>query len=162
MSRPAIAGCGDRPENLLGTPPSGTVKKGAVGHRNHRNPVRLLTNPTKRINARQNASTPVLKMWAHLQRQGIEAARCTVEKIMRTNGWQGVMRARRPPRTTECDPAAARAPDLVKRQWKVKKPNLLEVADFTYVPMDIGGFAYTAFIIDAFAGLIAGWECSLP
>jgi transposase InsO family protein len=35
------------------------------------------------------------------------------------------------------------------------------VADFTYVPLDGGGFGHTAFCIDAFAGLIAGWECSL-
>jgi transposase InsO family protein len=35
------------------------------------------------------------------------------------------------------------------------------VADFTYVPLDGGGFGYTAFVIDAFAGLIAGWECAL-
>ena len=35
------------------------------------------------------------------------------------------------------------------------------MADFTYVPLDGGGFGYTAFVIDAFAGLIAGWECSL-
>jgi hypothetical protein len=28
-------------------------------------------------------------------------------------------------------------------------------------PLDGGGFGYTAFGIDAFAGLIAGWECSL-
>jgi putative transposase len=34
------------------------------------------------------------------------------------------------------------------------------VADFTYVSM-IAGFDYTAFIIDAFAGRIVGWECSL-
>jgi putative transposase len=54
-----------------------------------------------------------LKMWAHLQRQGIPVARRTVEKIMRRNGWRGVTRARRPPRTTEADPAAARAPELV-------------------------------------------------
>lgn len=26
------------------------------------------------------------KMWAHLQRQGIPAARCTVERLMRANG----------------------------------------------------------------------------
>ncbi len=32
---------------------------------------------------------------------------------------------------------------------------------FTYVPMDGGGFGYTALVIDAFAGLITGWECSL-
>jgi hypothetical protein len=73
-----------------------------------------------------------LKMWAHLQRQGIPVARCTVERIMRGNGWRGVMRARCPPRTTEADPAAARAPDLVGRRWRVAAPNLLEVADFTY------------------------------
>ena len=101
-----------------------------------------------------------LKMWAHLQRQGIPVARCTVERIMRANGWRGVTRARRIPRTTEPDPAAARAPDLVGRQWRVSAPNLLVVADFTYVPMTCG-FGYTAFVVDAYAGLIPGWECSL-
>ncbi len=39
-------------------------------------------------------------------------------------------------------------------------PNLLVVADFTYAPMTCG-FGYTAFVVDAYAGLIAGWECSL-
>jgi putative transposase len=34
------------------------------------------------------------------------------------------------------------------------------VADFTYVPMSTGVFAYTAFVIDAYAGTIVGWECS--
>jgi putative transposase len=101
-----------------------------------------------------------LKMWAHLQREGIPVARCTVERIMRANGWRGVTRARRIPRTTEPDPAAARAPDLVGRQWRVSAPNLLLVADFTYVPMTCG-FGYTAFVVDAYAGLIPGWECSL-
>ena len=111
-------------------------------------------------------------MRAHLQRQGVPVARpapipCrhplaagTVERIMRHNGWRGVMRARRPPRTTEPDPAARRAPDLVGRRWRVAAPNLLEVADFTYVPLGTGGFGYTAFVVDAYAGLIPGWECS--
>lgn len=38
--------------------------------------------------------------------------------------------------------------------------NMLVVADFTYVPMNCG-FGYTAFVVDAYAGLISGWECSL-
>jgi putative transposase len=101
-----------------------------------------------------------LKMWAYLRREGIPVARCTVERIMRANGWRGVTRARRKPRTTESDPAANRAPDLVGRRWRVAAPNLLVVADFTYVPM-VAGFGYTAFVIDAYAGLIPGWECSL-
>jgi putative transposase len=100
-----------------------------------------------------------LKMWAHLQRQGIPVARCTVERLMRINGWRGVTRARSV-RTTVPDPAATRAPDLVRRYFKANRPDQLHVADFTYVPM-VSGFGYTAFVIDAFAGMIAGWECCL-
>jgi transposase-like protein len=43
-----------------------------------------------------------LKMWAHLQRQGIPAAKCTVERIMRASGWRGATRARTV-RTTTAD-----------------------------------------------------------
>lgn len=100
------------------------------------------------------------KMWAHLNREGIEVARCTVERLMRDNGWQGVSRRARPPRTTEPNPAAAKAADLVDRQFGADAPDKLYVADFTYVPLVTGGFCYTAFVIDAFAGLIVGWECS--
>lgn len=99
-----------------------------------------------------------LKMWAHLQRQGVPVARCTVERLMRENGWRGVSRARRV-RTTIADPAATRAPDLVTRCFAADRPDQLHVADFTYVPM-LTGFGYTAFVIDAFAGLIVGWECA--
>ena len=101
-----------------------------------------------------------LKMWEHLNRQGITVARCTVERLMRAHGWRGVTRARTV-RTTTPDAAHTRAPDLVKRNFKAERPGQLHVADFTYVPLDGGGFGYTALVIDAFAGLIAGWECSL-
>ncbi len=99
------------------------------------------------------------KTWAYLQRQGIPVARCTIERLMRVNGWRGVVR-RKKIRTTEPDPAATRAPDLVDRQFRVPAPNLLLVADFTYVRSATGSFVYTAFVIDAFAGRILGWECS--
>jgi len=100
------------------------------------------------------------KMWEHLNRQGITVARCTVERLMRANRWRGVTRARTV-RTTIPDPAHTRAPDLVQRNFTAERPGQLHVADFTYVPLDGGGFGYTAFCVDAFAGLIAGWECSL-
>ena len=96
-------------------------------------------------------------MWAHLHREGIEVARCTVERLMRDNGWQGVTRARTP-RTTVGDPAADRAPDLVERQFRRSAPDLLWVADFTYVQRFGGRWCYTAFAIDAFAGTIVGWQ----
>jgi putative transposase len=101
-----------------------------------------------------------LKMWEYLNRLGITVARCTVERLMRAGGWRGVTRERKV-RTTTPDAAHTRAPDLVKRNFKASAPGQLHVADFTYVPLDGGGFGYTALVIDAFAGLIAGWECSL-
>jgi transposase InsO family protein len=97
-----------------------------------------------------------VKMWAHLNRQGIPVARCTVERIMRSRGWRGARRGRRI-RTT-IGGGVAKAPDLVRRQFHADAPNLLLVADFTYVPLQGGGFAYTALIIDAFAGAIPGWQ----
>jgi transposase InsO family protein len=43
---------------------------------------------------------------------------------------------------------------------RVTAPNLLVVADFTDVPM-VCGLGYTASVVDVYAGLIPGWECSL-
>ncbi len=61
-----------------------------------------------------------LKMWEHLNRQGIPVAQCAVERLMRANGWRGVTRAR-----TVCtaipDPAHTRAPDLVQRNFKAAR-----------------------------------------
>src|SRR3546814_3293064 len=99
-------------------------------------------------------------MWAHLQREGIPVAKSTVERLMRANGWQGVRRQKKV-RTTVPDPAAARAPDLVDRQFRVPAPNQLLVADFTYVKLATGAFCYVAFVIDAYAGAIIGWEASM-
>lgn len=100
-----------------------------------------------------------LKMWAHLQREGIPVAKSTVERLMRANGWQGVRRQKKV-RTTIADPAAVRPPDLVDRQFGVAAPNALLVADFTYVKLVTGIFVYVAFVIDAYAGSIVGWEAS--
>jgi putative transposase len=102
-----------------------------------------------------------VKAWAHLRRQGVRVARCTVERLMRANGWRGNVRGRRTVRTTVPDPAHPRHPDLVNRDFRAARPGELLVADFTYVPLAGGGFGYVAFVIDAFAGTIADWESSL-
>ena len=69
-----------------------------------------------------------LKMWAHLQREGIPVAKSTVERLMRRHGWQGVRR-QKTVRTTIADPTAVRPPDLVDRQFGVPAPNRLLVAN---------------------------------
>ena len=98
-------------------------------------------------------------MWAHLQRQGIPVARCTVERIMRA---QRLARGDPPRkvRTTEADPTATRAPDLVRRQFRASAARPAGGGRL-HLRADDPGFGYTAFVVDAYAGLIAGWECSL-
>ena len=78
---------------------------------------------------------------------------------MRRHGWQGVRR-QKTVRTTIADPTVVRPPDLVDRQFGVPAPNRLLVADFTYVKLVTGVFVYVAFVIDAHAGAIVGWEAS--
>jgi putative transposase len=102
-----------------------------------------------------------VKAWGHLRRRGVSVARCTVERIMRAHGWRGNTRQAAKVRTTVPDPVAERFPDLVRRQFQAEAPGRLLVADFTYVPLASGGFAYVTFVIDAYAGTIRGWECSL-
>ena len=78
---------------------------------------------------------------------------------MRRHGWQGVRR-QKTVRTTIADPTAVRPPDLVDRQWGYRAPNRLLVADVTYVKLVTGVFVYVAFVIDAHAGAVVGWEAS--
>jgi transposase InsO family protein len=98
------------------------------------------------------------KVWRQLQREGVEAARCTVERLMRRLGLRGVMRGK-VVRTTFGDTKAPRPLDRVNRQFKADRPNQLWVSDFTYVST-WQGFVYVAFVIDVFARHIVGWRVS--
>jgi putative transposase len=98
------------------------------------------------------------KVWDQLNREGIAAARCTVERLMRTLGLRGVRRGGwKKPRTTVPDASQQRPADLVNRDFAPDAPDRLWVVDFTFAGTR-AGTAYTAFVIDAFARLIAGWR----
>jgi putative transposase len=100
----------------------------------------------------------VRKVWRQLLREGIAVARCTVARLMRTMGLQGVVRGKRV-RTTISNAAAPCPLDRVNRQFKAPRPNALWVSDFTYVATR-AGFVYVAFVIDVFARRIVGWRVS--
>ncbi|CNH03412.1 IS1329 transposase B [Yersinia enterocolitica] len=76
---------------------------------------------------------------------------------MKSMGLVGVLRGKKV-RTTVSGKEAA-ASYRVNRQFVAERPNQLWVADFTYVST-WQGFAYVAFIIDVFAGVIVGWRVS--
>jgi putative transposase len=100
----------------------------------------------------------VRKVWRQLLREGIAVARCTVARLMRTMGLQGVVRGKTV-RTTISNAAVPCPLDRVNRQFKAPHPNALWVSDFTYVAT-WAGFVYVAFVIDVFARRIVGWRVS--
>ncbi|MGN5539042.1 IS3 family transposase [Alcaligenes sp. Lyrl_28] len=100
----------------------------------------------------------VRKVWHQLQREGIAVARCTVERLMRRLGLQGVRRGKRV-RTTMADSSQACPLDRVNRHFHADRPNQLWVSDFTYVST-WQGWLYVAFVIDVFARRIVGWRVS--
>ncbi|MCK1782616.1 IS3 family transposase [Bradyrhizobium sp. 132] len=100
----------------------------------------------------------VRKVWRQLKREGFDVARCTVARLMRDMGLQGVIRGK-PVKTTISDKAAQCPLDQVNRQFKAPRPNVLWLSDFTYVATWTG-FVYVAFVIDAYARRIVGWRAS--
>lgn len=98
----------------------------------------------------------VRKVWRQLKREGFDVARCTVARLMRAMGLQGIIRGK-PVRTTISDKTAPCPLDRVNRQFRAPRPNMLWVSDFTYVAT-WQGFVYVAFVIDAFARRIVGWR----
>jgi putative transposase len=99
------------------------------------------------------------KVWLQLNREGIRVARCTVERLMRRMGLEGAVRGRMFKVTTHSVGGAERPLDLVDRDFSASRPNELWVSDLTYVRTG-ATFCYVAFVIDAFARLIVGWQVS--
>ncbi len=100
----------------------------------------------------------VRNVWRQLVREGFDVVRCTVVRFMEDMGIEGIIRGK-PHRTTIPDKKAPCPLDKVNREFRVPAPNMLWVSDFTYVATS-KGFAYVAFVIDAYARKIVGWRIS--
>ncbi|WP_427902055.1 IS3 family transposase [Micrococcus luteus] len=98
------------------------------------------------------------KVHAQLRREGLQVARCTVERLMRAAGLRGISRAKGP-RTTVPGRGPDERQDLVQRDFTAAAPNQLWVADITYC-RTFSGWVYAAFIIDVFSRRVLGWQLS--
>ncbi|GAA1880224.1 hypothetical protein GCM10009753_04460 [Streptantibioticus ferralitis] len=67
------------------------------------------------------------------------------------------LRLRRKHRTTIADPTAAKAPDLIGRDFTAEAVNTKYVGDITYLPVDGRKFCYLATVIDPCSRRLAGW-----
>jgi putative transposase len=117
---------------------------------------RVMVEKIKQVHEDNYGVYGARKVWAELNRQGVQVARCTVERLMREIGLRGLLRDKSP-RTTKPAAETRRPGDLVKRDFTATGPNQLWVADLTYV-RTAGGWVYAAFVLDVFSRLIVGWQ----
>jgi putative transposase len=87
---------------------------------------------------------------------GIRVGRKRVERLMREAGLSGLVRRKRG-RTTISVPGVRVADDLVERQFRPQAPNLLWIADVTYL-RTWEGWLYLAAVQDAYSRRIVGWS----
>jgi putative transposase len=117
-----------------------------------------LETEIRRVHAENFGVYGARKVWRQLHREGIPAARCTVERLMARMGLRGVVRGKTR-RTTIPDATTPRPADLVERRFSAERPTQLWVADLTYVAT-WSGFVYAAFIVDVYSRFIVGWQTS--
>ena len=92
------------------------------------------------------------------RKAGLDVGRDQVARLMRQHGIRGASRARKR-FTTHADPAAVRAPDLVRRDFTATRPDHKWVCDFTYCST-WSGIVYVAFVVDVYSRRIVGWKAA--
>lgn len=95
------------------------------------------------------------RIHAELADEGTSVGCKRVERLMKAKGLRGVSR-RKFVTTTLRNKRVRPADDLVDRNFYAETPNVLWVADITYVPT-WAGFLYLAVVLDAFSRRIVGW-----
>jgi transposase InsO family protein len=113
-----------------------------------------LTAEIREVHARSRGTYGAPRVHAELRATGRRASRKRVARLMRLEGITG--RGRRPARRTTIPDPAARAEDLVKRDFRPAAPDRLWVADITYI-RTLEGWLYLAIILDAFSRRVVGW-----
>ena len=112
----------------------------------------------RRVHDESRGRHSARKVWHQLRRENKDIARCTVERLMKVMGLQGVVRGK-PVITTNPDASQPCPDDKVNREFKAQSPNQLWVSDFTYVST-WQGMVYVAFVVDVFSRSIVGWRVS--
>ena len=112
----------------------------------------------RRVHAENYGVYGVRKMHAELNRRGHRIARCTVHRLMRSDGLHGISRAKGP-RTTIPGKGPDTRPDLLDRDFQAPAPNRVWVADITYC-RTFAGWVYAAFVVDVYSRRVVGWQLS--
>jgi len=115
-----------------------------------------LIDKIKRIHADNRRVYGARRIHAELRiAQGVRVGRKRVERLMRQAEISGLV-AKKRGKTTIRVPGVRVADDLVERQFRPAAPNVLWVADITYLRA-WEGWVYLAAIQDAYSRRIVGW-----
>ncbi|MFE7267598.1 IS3 family transposase [Streptomyces sp. NPDC057592] len=115
-----------------------------------------LATRIRAVHRESDGTYGVLRITAELREEGERVNHKRIARVMRSINLAGV-RLRRRHRTTIADPAAAKAPDLIGRDFTASEPNTKYVGDITYLPLESGKFLYLATVIDLASRRLAGW-----
>ncbi|MCW2984736.1 MAG: family transposase [Conexibacter sp.] len=116
-----------------------------------------LTEKIKQIHAEYRRVYGAPRIHAELRMtHNVRVSRKRVERLMRHAGISGLV-ARKRGRTTIRVPGVRVADDLVERQFRPEAPNVLWIADMTYL-RTWEGWLYLAAIQDAYSRRIVGWS----
>jgi len=105
-------------------------------------------------NSRQSYGSP--RIHAVLQRQGTSCGRKRVARLMRSQGIAARKRRKRVPMTTQRQPGAVPAPNVLNQDFSATDPNQKWVADITYIDT-AEGWLYLALILDLYSRRVVGW-----
>jgi transposase InsO family protein len=104
--------------------------------------------------SRQTYGSP--RIQAALEREGIQAGKHRIARLMRENGLVGKAPKRKRPRTTQRSKGALVAPNLLAQDFTASRPNQVWLADITYIDT-LEGWLYLAGVLDLYARPIVGW-----
>jgi putative transposase len=94
---------------------------------------------------------------AELRREGRRHSRRRVARLMREMGLCARRGRRRPPRTTDSRHDLPVAPNLLDRRFVADRPDVVWLADISYLPTD-EGWLYLAAVEDLATREIVGWS----
>ena len=115
-----------------------------------------LLRAIRRIHAASGGVYGQLKVWDELVGEGITVARCTVERLMRAHGIEGV-RNGKVTRTTLPGLSPVAADDLLRRNFTAERPDAVWLSDFTYI-RTWEGWSYLSVVLDVHTRRIVGWQ----
>lgn len=104
--------------------------------------------------SRQTYGSP--RIHASLQRKGVVCGRKRVARLMRMHSIVARKPRKQHPITTQRQPGAIPAPNLLQRDFSAPAPDLKWVTDITYIDT-AEGWLYLAPVLDLYSRRVVGW-----